>query len=278
MSIQKIIKQQVALNLPQKALTILLKVYEKQKLDENELILLQGNLTRINEEKRKGNLSKEQERIEFSKINNAIIEITGLLPENISWDLKPNEQNKLNVKYWIFQNQYYLIGFLSLSFVGLIWLLNSFPKIGIKTKLELSLRSIIFETVEDDLLILNQDCIFVNAENFRNVSIPASKLIFLDEQNKNTSLNAKSGLIEISADIMEFPNIYLKNIYFESLAFSKHTILKFTRNIKDTSINIVANHGFVTAELNFQDSLHLEGENFHLSGLKNVQKMNFTYF
>ena len=261
------IKQLVALNQIQRALSDLLSFIGPSESGlYNELILLSGFFARTKEDKNKGILSKDDERLNYAKLSSAIIEIADQLPVGKVIEIPSREKVSLDFRTFLQKfGQWVIIGiWLLLATIG-FWGLFSLQK-PIDINLTLLVSRASFELLQETKFEINESIQALQMQNFQQVKSPAKEISIESDINRALKKMAvNGGLVYFLPSENEMTSsVLLRNLEIAFLKISANARLIFDYSSQDgsTVFYIEVTSGYSKGQAIFQDSLDFDGQYF----------------
>ena len=149
MLISDYIPKLIAINRTGKSLAVLNGfIDDSNPVIHKKLVLLSSNFSWITENKANGNLSKEEEKLQLTRLNNSLLDLVAELPTD--WSIEVGQIEKQKIELLIFMSRYLwwiIFGTWTLILLALL-LLGMANKKNIKTRITLEINSVAFSAAK----------------------------------------------------------------------------------------------------------------------------------
>jgi hypothetical protein len=267
------IKKLIAVNQTGKALSTLTGLFEKLGPERvREVILHSANFAKLKEDKAKGNLSREEEKLALNRLHNSVLEIAESLPADILIEVDKLERSRVNLRYFLLRNRMWILGGIWILIIGLGALLFSVPKSRVQVELEMAVSRAAFVTRSEGDFQLNRKFLSIQIDNFSEVVIPAKEIFLEDQTGAAFTFDvSESGPAKILPAQGSEPGIFFDSPTLQGLEIEPNTMLALTvpeqEDEGEPVIRLDVNPGRIKGAIAFQDSLNIEINHASLEGL-----------
>lgn len=264
------IRKLIAINNIEKALKCLEGFAPRLEPDLlKEIILHSGNFHRLKADKEKGLLSKGEERLEFNKLNDALVTLADALPAELEVEVSAFESKKLSLIAFLYRYQLWIqLGIWTLLALIAI-LLYIQPKIHLNIRLDLVANRLAFTTIEKSQLEVEKYFQSIQLNEINTITIPAQKVTLTEEEGNFVPYDVDQGFLEITPNGESERSLLFDAVGLQSLEFNANTFVSFT--VPDEAdiemITIDFKPGNIQGKLVYSDSLYFELNNVVVNNL-----------
>ena len=275
------IKQLIAANRTGKAIEILQQAIPVHNPDlESELILLSGNYNRLITDKDKGLLSKSEEKLEFNKLNHALLQLAAQLPADITTEVSAAEKRRLSrivflrrYVFWLLLGLWALLGVVALY-------LNTIQKHTVRIRLDVNANRVSFQPEEQGSFQIGKPFPAVQLSQITEINVPAERIALYDDNENIKPFDVLSGSLSFGTLPDGESSLLFTDCRFQHVQFENDAHIVITTPEEDADnylIQIEAVPGKIKGGLVFQDSLYFSGDNLSVGNLKGKQDTVFEF-
>lgn len=266
------VQQLISVNQTAKALEVLRKL--TQPLEDEihqEVLVHSGNFARLLEDRSKGLLSKEEEKIQFTRLHAALLVIAGQLPVKTAIEVPSQEWVGLSIKAFAIRSRRNLLLVWATLMTALLAFLVYQSHIGISIQANIKADRLTFRTIGNNTFKFGQPLSSLQIGQFDEASIPAQQITLAEDPDTPPKpYFVTNGQLEVDAAKDGESSLLINKAWLQQLECTQPTQFVFTIPDEETTppaIVVDAQPGKLTGNIIFQDSLTFEGNNVLLKGL-----------
>ena len=267
------IRRLIAVNRTETALSVLRQYTEP--VDESlyrQVVLHSGNFSRIRADKEKGNLSKADEHLFFSRLNNALLDIADELPDGKAIEVSPGDKAGLATRLFLLRYRVWLLlaFWASLSGLGL-WLQSQYRH-PVQIALDIQANRASFSTINDNEMAPGQSFPSVELGKFSQMEIPANHFeLRRGLSGPPIAYPLESGLMRLEPIPGNESSLFLEEATLIGLIIPRRTQLTLTVPDEEATdefyLSLDFKPGNIKGTFSYQDSVLIQGSYLYLDGL-----------
>lgn len=275
MNAKAYVQRLISVNQTAKALEILRKLTESLEEEiHQEVLVHSGNYARLLEDHTKGVLSKEEEKIQLTRLQASLLVIAGQLPAEAMVEVPSGELAGLQIKAFAVRKRGILMLIWALLIIALLAFLVYQPHIGIVIQANIKADRLTFRTIGSNAFAFEQPISSLQIGQFDEAFIPAQQITLTENpESPPKPYFVTNGLLEVDAANEGESSILINDAWLQQLECAQPTQFVFTVPDEETAtpaIVVDAQPGKITGNIVFQDSLLFEGSNVLLKGLSSA--------
>ncbi|MBK8705348.1 MAG: hypothetical protein IPN33_18455 [Saprospiraceae bacterium] len=276
------IRKLISINRTDAALAFLREIAGQLAPEVNEEVVLHAaDYARPQQDKRDGNLSKQDEKLLFTQLHNALLYVAGALPSHIDAPVAGFQVARLDLQ--VFLHRYrlpILLALWGLVILSALWL-QSKPKPDVPVRVDMTLNRLAFTAKESTDFDVDQAFGAFQISHFEMISLPARRLRLGDEGGSTRTYEVGEGQIEMShAYGNDESNLILESVYLQSISWEANSRVTITMpESQEEAGGVIAldiQPGSASGIVNFQDSLSFECSFVDLKGLGEMQSVDWA--
>ncbi|NUQ23214.1 MAG: hypothetical protein HUU34_04625 [Saprospiraceae bacterium] len=276
------IRKLISINRTDAALAFLHEISGQLAPEVNEEVVLHAaNYARLQQDKIEGTLSKQDEKLLFTQLHNALLYVAGALPPHIEAPVAGIQVAGLDIQVFLLRYRLpILLALWGLVILSALWL-QSKPKPDVPVRLDLTLNRLAFTAKESTDFEVDQSISTLQISQFGTVSLPARRLRISDQEGNARSYDVSEGQIELSpANGNDESGFILDHVFLQSIAWEAHSRVTLTmpENQEEAGgvIALDIQSGKAAGVLNFQDSLAFECSQLEIKGLNEALSVDWA--
>lgn len=274
------VKQLIRTNELHKAIQTLEELTKSDKQLQDILVIQSAALNKLENEARKGTLSKEEISRKLAQIQVAILGILDEVPLEKMVDISFTNRAKLSLKYFLLRYRMYSIFILVILNAGLVLYLQSIPQNFLPTEIQLEVSKVSFKFVGGGKLFNNQHLKELQLQGFTHVFLQANDLeLDLNADGFQEFSESSIGAVSFNP-IKDNADLFFEDVWLQEITFNEGSKVVLTipheNSDEEVFLNIdLINSSSVIGLLAYRDSVNFEAHNITVDLLRSDQEIGY---